>query len=163
MYPADEAARDGNLEALKQIRTNGGKWTSNAADWAAMNGHLETLQWIRANGGEWTYSAANSAAKNGHLETLQWIRANGGEWTRWAANGAAWNGHLETLRWILASDGPTTGVMRSEVIQWREGDHPIQRAASTIVEVLYQWNPEAPSEDRFPPHIPELVASYIRI
>ena len=53
------------------------------ADQAAAKGDLETLKWIRANGGKWnSYSyAADYAAENGHLETLKWIKyVDSGEW-----------------------------------------------------------------------------------
>ena len=95
---------------------------------------------------------------------LKEIRANGGEWTSDAADLAAvTNRSPEMLQWILASGCPTTDVRHPEVIQWRDGVHPIQQAASTIVEVLYQWNPDEPSENRYPPHIPELVDTYFRL
>ena len=117
---ADIAARYGQLETLKWLRSIGGEWTSDAADWAAMNGHLGTLRWIRENGGEWTHHAADWAAANGQLETLQWIVSNGGKRTYQAEYDAAMNGHVETLQWIQENGGDNADLRNgyAEVLGW---------------------------------------------
>lgn len=59
--------------------------------------------------------------------------------------------HIYTLEWIRANGGVWTG-------EWPVG--VTQQTASTIVNVLYEWYPDK-GGDRFPPFLPELVASYI--
>jgi len=44
------AAADGNLDLLRQLRESGYSWDKWTCTGAALHGHLETLQWAIANG-----------------------------------------------------------------------------------------------------------------
>jgi len=72
-----EAAADGNLDLLKQLRESGYSWDKWTCLEAAVNGHLDILQWARKNGCPWDKLTCAYAAWTGHLETLQWAIANG--------------------------------------------------------------------------------------
>jgi len=97
------AAADGDLDLLKQLREDGcpwDKWTCANAAWA---GHLETLQWARKNGCPWNEETCTYAARNGHLKTLQWVRKNDCPWDKRTCSSAALTGHLDILQWAIAN------------------------------------------------------------
>jgi len=96
-----EAAADGDLDLLKQLREGGCPWNDDICAYAAQNGHLETLQWARKNGCPWDQDTCACAARNGHLDILQWARKYDCPWGEWTCVNAV--GHHETLRWVIAN------------------------------------------------------------
>ena len=101
-YLCQAAARSGQLEELKVLRTDGWPWSEYTCGCAAERGHLEVLRWLRANGCPWDEETCTCAAEGGHLEVLQWARANGCPWdgqTRQIASG-----HI--LEWVVANGLP---------------------------------------------------------
>ena len=100
------AARGGNLEKLKEFRTNGCLWGVMTCPYAASGGHLEMLQWARDNGCPWNHMTCSYAARAGQLEVLRWARANGCPWNKDTCWAAARGGHLEVLQWARANGCP---------------------------------------------------------
>jgi len=94
-----EAAADGNLDLLKQLRESGYSWDEWTCAGAALNGHLETLQWARKNGCPWDEKICTHAALAEHRNILQWARKkNGCSWDEKICANAAWNGYFEILQ-----------------------------------------------------------------
>ena len=50
IYACNEAAKSGNLEALKLVRENGCPWNETICARAARGGHLDVLKWAIENG-----------------------------------------------------------------------------------------------------------------
>jgi hypothetical protein len=90
------AARNGDLEALKALRTENFPWDTLTCEFAAKGGHLEVLKWARENDCPWDEDTCADAAQRGHLEVLKWARENGCPWTERAREIAAELGYVET-------------------------------------------------------------------
>ena len=103
------ACRDGNLEMLKWLRSEGCPWSEWACRGAAAGGQLEALRWLRSEGCPWNIGACAGAALYGHLEALKWLRSEGCPWDEYACSFAAAGGHLEMLK-----------SLRSEGCPWNE-------------------------------------------
>jgi len=121
-----EAAVDGNLDLLKQLRESGYSWDEATCTGAALNGHLETLQWARKNGCPWNETTCSDAAEHGHLEILQWARKNGCPWDEETCAFAALSGHLDVLQWASKNGCPwnkktcahAAWVGRLDILHW---------------------------------------------
>lgn len=48
-----DGGTDGNLEALKLLRTKGASWVEETCSAAAAGGHLKVLKWARKKGCQW--------------------------------------------------------------------------------------------------------------
>jgi hypothetical protein len=96
------AARQGDLQALKEARARGFPWSFGTCLLAAERGHFEVLRWARENGAPWHEGVCTAAARNDDLEMLKWLRANGCPWdeeVRQVARGAV-------LEWAIANGAP---------------------------------------------------------
>ena len=100
------AARQGHLEVLKWLRSEGCPWNGGTCSLAAANGHLEILKWLRSEGCPWDARACTTAAEMGDLEILKWLRSEGCPWTEYACTYAAACGHLEVLKWLRSEGCP---------------------------------------------------------
>jgi hypothetical protein len=72
---ADCAARNGQLEVLKWLQSQGILPSSRGADLASKNGHLEVLKWLHSQGVLPTSEGADLAARNDRLEVLKWLQS----------------------------------------------------------------------------------------
>lgn len=68
-----EAAKTGQLEALKWMENLGGKLDVRICDEAAASGHIELVKWAHSKGYTIDSGVCAIAAANGHLELLQWV------------------------------------------------------------------------------------------
>ena len=153
-----QAAGDGVLELVKELRAEGCPWDWRICSYAAKGGHLGVLQWLRRQTPPcpWDYHSCSYAAQGGHLEILQWLRAQGCPWDYNTCSDAAWEGHLEILQWARAQDPPcpwggacssAAWKGRVDVLEWLRAQDPpcpwdrftcIHAAERGHLEVL-QW------------------------
>ena len=122
-YLCQAAARSGQLEELKVLRTDGWPWDDGTCSAAARGGHLEVLQWARSNGCPWDLWTCASAAKGGHLQVLQWLRANGCPWDEWTCEmavegeaemyGLRASGHHDLFVWARENGCPMNDETRN--------------------------------------------------
>lgn len=128
LEPGLEAARNGNLSALKEliIDTEWDVYTardahgSNALLWAAGGGHLDTCCYLVDDCGldaHWVQkkdkrSALHWAARNGHLSVCRWLVVeNGANPNSPTVDGtvplhwAAWQGHEDVCDWLVVEAG----------------------------------------------------------
>jgi len=103
MVECFNAAADGHLDLLKQLRESGYSWDEWTCALAAQNGHIEILQWARKNGCHWDEWTCAYAARNGHHEILQWARKNGCPWDKQTCINAATNKRIEVLQWAIVN------------------------------------------------------------
>ena len=100
----EAAARSGQLDELKVLRSDGCPWDKGTCISVAARGrHLGVLQWARANGCAWdeyTCSGRRSTA------TSRWACANGCPLDEGTCRAAAEGGHLEVLQWARANGCP---------------------------------------------------------
>jgi len=75
-YLCAAAARSGQLEALKSLRTDGCPWDSGACDAAAATGNFEVMKWLRENGCPLSRSACAKACEDNQIGMLKWLIAN---------------------------------------------------------------------------------------
>ncbi len=68
------AAKAGDLPALKALRATGCPWDKRTCAAAAAGGHLEMLQWARSHGCSWNSDTCFQAAYYERLHVLQWLR-----------------------------------------------------------------------------------------
>ncbi|GMF41739.1 unnamed protein product [Phytophthora lilii] len=118
--PMDDAAANGELEAVKWLHENRSEGCTTAAmDEAAANGHLGVLQWLHENRSEGcTAHAMDFAASNGHLEVVQWLQAHTlAGCTTAAMDLAAAGGHMKVLKWLSSnrSEGCTVAAIENAV------------------------------------------------
>jgi hypothetical protein len=90
-----DAARAGNLEALKWAREHGPRpgtgaretgpipWDFTTIRHAALQGHLDVVKWAHDNGAPWDEMCCAGAALEGQLEVLKWLRDHGCPWDAW--------------------------------------------------------------------------------
>jgi hypothetical protein len=110
-FPWDEwtcmqAAAGGHLEVFKWARENGCPWDDWTCAGAALNGNLEVLKWAHENGCPWNFRTCAWAARDGHLEVLKYARENGCPWDMLTCFYAAEGGHIELLRWARENGAP---------------------------------------------------------
>jgi hypothetical protein len=97
-----DAARAGDLAALRAAREADAPWNEAAAE-AAAGGHFGALQWCHANGCSLGHAVCNFAAERGDLAMLQWARSVGAPWSSVTCRMAAAGGHLAALQWLRAA------------------------------------------------------------
>src|SRR3546814_7375606 len=61
---ANEAAGNGHVDVIRDLRAHGIHCTSDGVGWAAANGHLDVVQDLRAHGIHCTSYSADAAAGN---------------------------------------------------------------------------------------------------
>ena len=71
---------------------------------AAYNGQLEALQWGRGHGCPWNEETCSNAARGGHLSTLQWAREHGCPWDETTRQEA--QRFPEILQWLDDNGAP---------------------------------------------------------
>ena len=102
----EAAAKGGQLEVLKWLRTNNCPWDEGKCNLAAHFGHLKILRWACANGCQCSVITCGNAATGGHLEILKWLRENGYPWDAETCGYAANGGILDLLKWARANGCP---------------------------------------------------------
>jgi hypothetical protein len=104
---AQDAAKSGDLDVLKQFAQEPCPWDGFTCNAAAGGGHLHVLEWLRAQDPPcpWTEATCMWAAKSGNLEVLQWLRAQDPP-CPWGACTAAVSNDLAVLQWMRAQDPP---------------------------------------------------------
>jgi len=144
-YTCDEAAEDGNLRALKELRKGHAPFTPRTAELAAESGNAETLEWCLGQGCKRSASVTNSAAKSGglamlklahesgctmdektalyvpnDLEALQYIHEKGGLISDYMCAQAAQRGDLDVLKWLYQIGAPysTEHYVHSTCREW---------------------------------------------
>jgi hypothetical protein len=100
-YLCHAAARSGQLEELKVLRTDGWPWDQDACSAAALGGHLEMLQWARANGCPWDKKTCDNAAGGGLLKVPLWARKNGYPCDENELHVTALNGQVAKVRALI--------------------------------------------------------------
>lgn len=128
-YLTKFAARHGQLEVLKWLRSRGYPWNSHVCDEAAANDHLELLKWARDRECPWNANTCISAAQNGRLEILKWLHEQKCPWGESTCTKAALGGYLETLKWLKEQGCPWDTSTCShaaynghlELLQWARG------------------------------------------
>ena len=76
-YDADEAAWNGYVEVVRELRAHGVHCTSRGAVGAVINGHAEVIRELLAHDIHCTSRGANGAAKNGHVDVIRELQAHG--------------------------------------------------------------------------------------
>ena len=95
-----DAAANGELAALKYLRSRNAPWDEATCASAAWVGNLDILKWARKNGCPWDKRTCDHAARNGHLELLKWARKNGASWDEWTSSYALKDKHFKIVRYI---------------------------------------------------------------
>jgi len=94
----NNAAREGHLEVLKWLHTNGCPLNAYAAACESGAKCLEILKWLKENGCIWDNRAHIVAAKEGNMEALNWLSENGQNESIFRA--AVSGGSLEIVQWV---------------------------------------------------------------
>eukprot|EP00951_Prasinocladus_malaysianus_P009423 scaffold68832_cov45-Prasinocladus_malaysianus.AAC.2 len=76
----EQAARGGQLEAMRWLRGAGCRWSPAACVAAAASGSTEALAWLHAQGCPWDPHACAAAAEGGHLDALDFLYQNNCPW-----------------------------------------------------------------------------------
>ncbi len=104
--PYTVAAKDGNIELLKQLQLQHVpcKYDATTCAGAAENGSLDILQWLRSQYPpcHWDTATCWQAARKGHLHVLQWVRAQKPPcpWDTETCWQATISNHLNILQWV---------------------------------------------------------------
>ena len=119
------AARQGHMETLKWLRSEGCPWKASVCMGAARNGHFEVLKWLRSEGCPWDEWACRYAAEEGRWEVLKWLRSEGCPCEEKACSGAATYGHLQVLKWLRSEGCPwdeeeCRTVGEPNIVRWIE-------------------------------------------
>jgi hypothetical protein len=93
------AAREGNFNVLKYLRSIHCPWDGRICASAAKNGHLDVIKWCRQNGCEWDKWTCYNAARNGHIDILKWCRQNGCEWRQSTCKALERRRYFDVLQW----------------------------------------------------------------
>ena len=125
------AARSGQLEELKVLRTDGWPWDRDTSSAAAFGGHLEVLQWARANGCPWDIRTCHKAAGGGHLKVLLWARKNGYPCDENELHIASLNGQVAMVRALIDAGADVNQP-------WDNGAMPLCIAAEKGHEAIVQ-------------------------
>lgn len=94
-----EAVREGKLEIMIFLHSQGCEWDVEISECAARNGHLDCLQYAHLNGCPWDKNVCIAAAENGHFDCLQYAHSNGCEWDVNVCTLAATYGHFDCLKY----------------------------------------------------------------
>ncbi len=100
------AAKNGHLDCLHYLHTQGCDWDTATTEYAAKNGHIDCLQYAYENGCPWDSNTTKAAAANGHLDCLRYAHENECEWNTWTTSNAATNGHLDCLQYAFENGCP---------------------------------------------------------
>jgi len=103
---AEQAARDGNLEALQILHEHDCPWDEATTDAAAREGQLGCLQFAVENGCELSDEACTLAATGGHLSVLEYAHAAGAELTTETCAVAIEQHHMPCLRFAVDHGAP---------------------------------------------------------
>jgi hypothetical protein len=68
----NKAAKLGQLEKLKALRSAGKSWSCETTQCAAFSGHVEILAWLRENGCPWDESTIDTAMLEGKEDVLEY-------------------------------------------------------------------------------------------
>merc|ERR1711934_735087 len=80
MYIMCLAALHGHLPLLQKLNKPLQTFSTEITGAAARGGQLETLKWLRSKGCPWDEDACAGAAESGHLEMVKWLRSEGCPW-----------------------------------------------------------------------------------
>lgn len=124
------AAKNGSINVLKFLRTNGFSCDSRVTSLAAEFGHLNILQYAHENSCPWKPDVCYKAASTGHFEVLQYAYAHGCPWDAWTCIAAAENGHLDILKWAKYNGCPWDSFVAEKaakgghlhIVQWCLGN-----------------------------------------
>ena len=95
------AAKEGNLERIKELRALGYYWNDSTFITAAAYGHKSVVDWIYEQDGPWTELACEICARKGNLSMLKHLHYKLG----FVVNDitfreALMKGHIEILQWL---------------------------------------------------------------
>ena len=79
-YAAEQAAAEGNIEALIYMREKRCDWNADACRAAAEHDHLDCLKWLHENGAPWDESCCNAAYEENNSECFEYAFKNGCPW-----------------------------------------------------------------------------------
>lgn len=135
------AARDGQLEVLKQIYARNGVSINphynddDAFHLACRNGHADVARWIYSLGPVNTRIITNrilaSACRNGHLEIAQWLYSLDGveidTCCRTSMQYCCERGHLNVAKWLHSLSNANTAIQRENtfVLSCKYGHLPV--------------------------------------
>lgn len=103
----DIAVKHGELEALDYILLDGFReFTDESCNLAAINGNLEALKLLRSVDCPWDDAVPAFAAARGHVHLIEWAINSGCPWSERTCQCAAAYGTLETLKWLRAKGCP---------------------------------------------------------
>ena len=93
-----DAAFYGHLDVLKWLKTKGIYHIEDIIRGASWAGYINILEWLGSDGIPYYRDGANSAVAGGHINVLEWFEARGILPTN--NNGAASHGQINVLNWL---------------------------------------------------------------
>jgi hypothetical protein len=109
------AARNGHLECLKTLYSQGVQWHPETSYFAGIFGHLDCLKYAHENGCPWDEYTIPHIAGSGHLECLKYAHSLGYGWHPDTTAYAARNGYLECLLYCLENNCPISSQTLSKL------------------------------------------------
>ena len=73
----NNAVKEGNLERMKRLKSNGYVFTTSTFSEAAGHGNIENMIWLQQNGCQFDEHTFNRAIQNGNLDNMKWLFSHG--------------------------------------------------------------------------------------
>ena len=113
-HHCNEAAQDGDLDKLIQLRSIGYPWDVSCPNYAATGGFLHIVQYCFENGCPGGVYTTMAAAQNGHLDILKYCVEKGCEWDYETINQAILYSHLNIVEYCLENGCPYNPAIDAE-------------------------------------------------